>query len=134
MGSHFSRRNADSRFCDSRYVSAAAATQSQLCEHGRRMVEKISPARDSAAIAANIPRLLAATTPKPIYYYNYNVGECKDLIFGVSLVDYATARGPLEGGIPRIVRMCIEDIDKRGLDAEGIYRVRHARRTPVCWR
>ena len=97
------------------------------------MIEKISPQRDSAAITASISRLLAAVSPKPVYYYNYNVGECKDLIFGVSLVDYATARGPLEGGIPRIVRMCIEDIDKRGLDAEGIYRVRHARRTPVCW-
>ncbi|TFK93518.1 RhoGAP-domain-containing protein [Polyporus arcularius HHB13444] len=109
-------------------LTAAAATQTQLCEHGRRMVEKISPNRDSAAIAARIPRLLAATTPKPIYYYNYNVGECKDLIFGVSLVDYATARGQLEGDIPKIVRICIEDIDRRGLDAEGIYRVsgRHA--------
>ncbi|RPD58368.1 RhoGAP-domain-containing protein [Lentinus tigrinus ALCF2SS1-6] len=109
-------------------LTAAAATQGQLCEHGRRMVEKISPTRDSAAIAANIPRLLAATTPKPIYYYNYNVGECKDLIFGVSLVDYATARGLQEGEIPKIVRICIEDIDRRGLDAEGIYRVsgRHA--------
>ncbi|KAI0735515.1 hypothetical protein C8Q76DRAFT_611686 [Earliella scabrosa] len=107
---------------------AAAATQNQLCEHGRVMVEKISPQRDSAALASNIPRLIAAITPKPVYYYNYNVGECKDLIFGVSLVDYATARGLSDGDIPKIIRICIEDIDKRGLDAEGIYRVsgRHA--------
>ncbi len=98
------------------------------------MVEKIVPQRDSAAIAASIPRLLAAITPKPIYYYNYNVGECKDLIFGVSLVDYATARGPLEGDIPKIIRICVEDIDKRGLEAEGIYRVsgRHAAVQEVC--
>ena len=88
------------------------------------MVEKISPQRDSAALASNIPRLIAAITPKPVYYYNYNVGECKDLIFGVSLVDYATARGLSDGDIPKIIRICIEDIDKRGLDAEGIYRVR----------
>ena len=103
--------------------SAAAATQGQLCEHVGKMIGMISPQRDSAAIAASIPRLLAAASPKPVYYYNYNVGECKDLIFGVSLVDYATARGPLEGDIPKIVKMCIEDIDRRGLDAEGIYRV-----------
>ncbi|KAI0757346.1 RhoGAP-domain-containing protein [Daedaleopsis nitida] len=109
-------------------LTASAATQSQLCEHGRRMVEKISPQRDSATLAPVISRMIAATTPKPVYYYNYTVGECKDLIFGVSLVDYATARGPLDGDIPKIVRICIEDIDKRGLDAEGIYRVsgRHA--------
>ena len=103
--------------------SAASATQTQLGEHGRRMVDKIAPLRDSAAIAANIPRLLAAATPKPTHYYNYTVGECKDLIFGVSLVDYATARGPLEGDIPKIVRICVDDIDRRGLDTEGIYRV-----------
>ncbi|KAI0662467.1 RhoGAP-domain-containing protein [Cubamyces menziesii] len=109
-------------------LTAAAATQSQLCEHGRRMVEKIAPQRDSAAIAENIPRMLAAATPKPVYYYNYNVGECKDLIFGVSLVDYATARGLPDGEIPKIIRICIQDIEQRGLDAEGIYRVsgRHA--------
>ena len=87
------------------------------------MVEKIAPQRDSAAIAENIPRMLAAATPKPVYYYNYNVGECKDLIFGVSLVDYATARGLPDGEIPKIVRICIQDIEQRGLDAEGIYRV-----------
>ncbi|OSD05850.1 RhoGAP-domain-containing protein [Trametes coccinea BRFM310] len=109
-------------------LTAAAATQSQLCEHGRRMVDKIVPQRDSATIAESIPRMLAAATPKPVYYYNYNVGECKDLIFGVSLVDYATARGLPEGEIPKIVRICIQDIEQRGLDAEGIYRVsgRHA--------
>ena len=87
------------------------------------MVDKIVPQRDSAAIAATIPRLLALVTPKPVYYYNFNVGECKDLIFGVGLVDYATDRGPLEGDVPKIVRICIEDVDRRGLEAEGIYRV-----------
>ncbi|CDO72738.1 hypothetical protein BN946_scf184990.g21 [Trametes cinnabarina] len=109
-------------------LTAAAATQSHLCEHGRRMVDKIVPQRDSAAIAESIPRMLAAATPKPVYYYNYNVGECKDLIFGVSLVDYATARSLPDGEIPKIVRICIQDIEQRGLDAEGIYRVsgRHA--------
>jgi hypothetical protein len=51
------------------------------------------------------------------------VGECNDLIFGVSLADYATARALLEGEIPKIVRICIREIDQRGLEAEGIYRV-----------
>ena len=51
------------------------------------------------------------------------MGECNDLIFGFSLVDYATANGLPEGSIPKIVRICIEEIDKRGLETEGIYRV-----------
>jgi len=49
------------------------------------------------------------------------------LIFGVSLADYATARG-IENDVPKVLRICIDELDKRGLDAEGIYRVsgRHA--------
>ncbi|KAH9919137.1 uncharacterized protein B0H18DRAFT_882164 [Fomitopsis serialis] len=102
---------------------ATCATQSQICEHGRRSVARISSARDSAIVGYNIPRQLAAAIPKPAYYYNYNVGECKDLIFGVSLVDYATARNlhgaEGEQGVPKIVRICVKEIDKRGVECEG---------------
>lgn len=68
--------------------------------------------------------MLAAAVPRPVYYHNFNVGECKDLIFGVSLVDYATARNLAEGEVPKIVGICVRKIERRGLDAEGIYRVR----------
>jgi hypothetical protein len=73
-------------------------------------------------LAASLRRSLALSIPTPTLYYNYQVGECQDLIFGVSLADYATARGS-ENDIPKILRICIDEIDKRGLDAEGIYRV-----------
>ena len=49
------------------------------------------------------------------------------MIFGFSLQDYATARDLPEGEIPKIVKICIEEADKRGLDAEGIYRVSPSR-------
>ena len=99
-------------------------TQAQLGEHARKVVDKISPEKDVSLLTANIPRLLALATPKPQYYENFVVGECRDLIFGVSLVDYATAKGLGEGDVPKIVRICIKEIEQRGLDAEGIYRVR----------
>lgn len=51
------------------------------------------------------------------------MGDCSDLVFGVSLVDYATARGLPEGDIPKLVKLCIAEVDKRGLSSEGIYRV-----------
>lgn len=38
-------------------------------------------------------------------------------------MDYATARGLGEGDVPKIVRICVQEVDQRGLDAEGIYRV-----------
>jgi len=87
------------------------------------VVDKISPEKDVSLVTTYIPRSLASAIAKPILYYNYNVGECHDLIFGFSLVDYATARGLGEGDVPKILRICVQEVDQRGLDAEGIYRV-----------
>jgi len=89
----------------------------------RSIVERISPQRDVDKVKTHIPRSLASAIPDPILYEHGLVGECSDLIFGFSLVDYATAKGLLEGSVPKIIRICIEEIDKRGLETEGIYRV-----------
>ncbi|KAF9243745.1 hypothetical protein BU15DRAFT_71870 [Melanogaster broomeanus] len=107
---------------------ATTVTQTQLSEHARSMVAKISSEKDVSLLTISIPRSLTSLIPKPVLYYNYNVGECSDLIFGVSLVDYMTSRGLGETEIPKIVRICIQEVDERGLAAEGIYRVsgRHA--------
>lgn len=83
----------------------------------------ISTSRDMANVSAYISHALSAAVPKPTPYYNFFVGECKDLIFGFSLLDYATARNLPDGEIPKIVRLCIDEIDKRGLELEGLYRV-----------
>lgn len=104
-------------------LRATNVTQTQLSEHARSVIKKISPERDLSLAANQIPRSLASLVPKPILYYNYNVGECNDLIFGVSLVDYATSRGLSETEIPRIAQLCVDELNKRGLEAEGIYRV-----------
>lgn len=89
----------------------------------RAMLERISPDKDVAKIKTQIPRSLASAIPEPILYEHGLVGECNDLIFGFSLVDYATAKALPEGAIPKIVQICIEEVDRRGLESEGIYRV-----------
>ncbi|KAI9572604.1 hypothetical protein HD554DRAFT_2202498 [Boletus coccyginus] len=104
-------------------MTATTMTQTQLSEHANSMITKISPENDVSLVTTHIPRALSSLIPKSIFYYNYNVGECSDLIFGVSLVDYATSRGLGETEIPKIVRICIQEIDERGLESEGIYRV-----------
>ncbi|KAF8272362.1 hypothetical protein EI94DRAFT_1776950 [Lactarius quietus] len=106
---------------------ATFTTQSHHATSARAVVEKVSPETDTSLLAASLRRSLAVSIPPPTLYYNYHVGECQDLIFGVTLVDYATARGS-ENDLPKIVKICIEEVDRRGLDAEGIYRVsgRHA--------
>lgn len=98
-------------------------TQTQLAGHLGECVARIQPQADVAAIAQRIPRLLERAVPPRVLYTNYAIGECNDLIFGVSLVDYAQARGLADGDIPKIVRLCIQEVDARGLEAEGIYRV-----------
>jgi hypothetical protein len=51
------------------------------------------------------------------------VGECRSLIFGVSLSDYDFARG--EGGDrgspPTIVEKCIAAIDERGVSISEVH-------------
>lgn len=104
--------------------SVASTAQGEFCQVAMEKVDLISPERDTLLISARIPRLLNNATPKPVYYFNFAVGECPDLIFGVSLVDYATSRGLPDGEIPKIVKLCIKEIEDRGLNMEGIYRVR----------
>ncbi|KAI0307495.1 hypothetical protein B0F90DRAFT_1674209 [Multifurca ochricompacta] len=106
---------------------ATYTTQNYLATHARSAVEKVSAETDTSILAASLHRSFTLSIPPPTLYYNYHVGECQDLIFGVTLVDYATARSS-ENDVPKTLRICIDEIDKRGLDAEGIYRVsgRHA--------
>lgn len=104
-------------------TSSTSSTQTQLSLHIHSFLDKISPEKDVAKFKSKIPHSLASAIPDPILYEHGLVGECNDLIFGFSLVDYATAKGLSEGSIPKIVRICIEEIDTRGLENEGIYRV-----------
>ena len=109
-------------------MTATTTTQTQLSIHVRQFVDRIIPEKDTKVLTQTIPRSLASAIPKPVLYWNYSVGECTDLLFGVSLVDYATARGLHEGEAPKIVRLCTAEVDARGLESEGIYRIsgRHA--------
>ena len=109
------------------FHSALFSTNLQLASHGAQQVEKVSTGRDMKGVRAYIAQSLALSIPSPILYHNFYVGECKDLIFGFSLQDYATARDLPEGEVPKIVRICIEEVDRRGLYAEGIYRVSPSR-------
>lgn len=109
-------------------MTATTTTQTQLSSHARGVVNKISPEKDKNRFMSYIPRSLASAIPDPILYQHGQVGECHDLAFGFSLLDYATTKNLPESEVPKIVKVCIAEIDKRGLDAEGIYRVsgRHA--------
>ncbi|TRM65964.1 hypothetical protein BD626DRAFT_194822 [Schizophyllum amplum] len=102
---------------------ATTMTETQITSHARPMVDKILPEKDVQRMTSFIPRAMASATPERVLYEHGVAGVCSDLIFGISLVDYATTNNLREGEIPKIVRLCVKEIDKRGLEAEGIYRV-----------
>ena len=87
-------------------------------------VKSITPSEDTSILTAKLRKTMINEIPKPILYYNYMMGECKDLIFGVALVDYATSHNLSERAVPRMVELCVKEIEARGMDTEGIYRVR----------
>lgn len=81
-------------------------------------------------VETRIPSL-AELNEDRIPYVNYYFGECKDLLFGVSLIDYAYSRaqhdppslGPSKVEAPLIVRKCIAFIEERAMKQPGIYRI-----------
>jgi hypothetical protein len=89
------------------------------------MIKSIAPSEDTAFFTHLVSKAKARGIPKPVLYYSYMVGECRDLIFGVALVDYATAHSLPEGTVPKIIERCVKEIEARGIDTEGLYRVRN---------
>ncbi|KAH8997007.1 hypothetical protein EDB86DRAFT_3043847 [Lactarius hatsudake] len=90
-----------------------------LAADARSAAETISAETDTSILAASLRSSLALSIPPRTLYHNYDVGECPDLVFGLSLADYATARGS-QNNVPTILMLCIEEVEKRGLEAEGI--------------
>ncbi|KAG8851346.1 hypothetical protein FRB96_009411 [Tulasnella sp. 330] len=154
----------------SKYVDCLIGTYStttQLASHVLGSIGQMSWETDrviNTKAFANVDVAIKRALPQTLYH-NFLVGDCKDLIFGTSLVDYATERGVAGGpgvtigltrslktgnketgkdikleekvkseaailgraeeSVPRLVKLCISDIDARGLLIEGIYRMRH---------
>ncbi|KAI5455025.1 hypothetical protein NCC49_002300 [Naganishia albida] len=108
------------------YTDATTATSSmnaQSSEHSRKAIKQIQP---SVEAELYVPRLGREVSGIPhILYENYYVGPCHSLIFGVSLTAYDYQREEIRArGIPpTIVLKCIAELDRRGLDQEGIHRI-----------
>jgi hypothetical protein len=60
---------------------------------------------------------LSFSTPPHAFYRKNSPGGHSNLIFGVPLVDHGTN----EENIPKVMRMCIDEVEKRGLNVDKIY-------------
>ncbi|KAJ9097835.1 hypothetical protein QFC19_006625 [Naganishia cerealis] len=108
------------------YVDATTATSTmnaQSSEHSRKAIQQILPSLE-AELFLPVHGQVASVHPQ-VLYENYYVGPCHSLIFGVSLTAYDYQRGEKGGrGLPPVVVLkCIAELDRRGLDQEGLHRI-----------
>lgn len=88
-----------------------------LAKSTRSKVEKTLAATDASDLRASFRRALSLSIPPQILYSNYRLGgPFSQLIFGVPLIDFRAKQG-------KVMRMCIEEVEKRGLNTHKIYSV-----------
>ena len=103
--------------------STARAKHDDLARNTRVEVEKALARTDTSNLRASFRRDLSFSIPPLTLYRNYRPGAYSDLIFGVPLVDVETDKDK----VPKVMRMCIEEVEKRGLNTKGIYSVSWSR-------
>ena len=82
--------------------------------------------RDESDLRVSFRQALCFSIPPVTLYRNYNInrpGPYSRLIFGAPLVDLKTT----QDNVPKVMRMCIEEVEKRGLRTTNIYLVRYSK-------
>ncbi|KAH8989334.1 Rho GTPase activation protein [Lactarius hatsudake] len=82
-------------------------------------VETALAGTDTSDMRASFGHALSFSIPPLTLYCNYRPNAYSNLIFGVPLVNLTTNRDY----VPKVIRMCIEEVEKRGLDTHKIYSV-----------
>ncbi|KAH9037694.1 Rho GTPase activation protein [Lactarius hengduanensis] len=83
-------------------------------------VETALAGTDTSDLRASFGHALSYSIPPLTLYCNYRPNAYSNLIFGVPLVNLTTNRD----NVPKVIRMCIEEVEKRGLDTHKIYSLR----------
>ena len=99
--------------------SQACAKHHDLAKTTEAEVENALGEADTSNLRVSFSRALSFSTPPLTLYHKYRPGEYSNLIFGVPLVDL----GMLEDNVPKVMRMCIDEVEKRGLSVDKIYTV-----------
>ncbi|KAH9051873.1 hypothetical protein EDB87DRAFT_630949 [Lactarius vividus] len=84
-------------------------------------VEKALARKDASGLRASFGHALSFSIPPLTLYCNYRPNAYLDLIFGVPLVNLTSN----QDYVPNVIRMCIEEVEKRGLNTKGIYSTGH---------
>ncbi|KAF8269717.1 hypothetical protein EI94DRAFT_906828 [Lactarius quietus] len=105
-----------------RYIGGMVTARSKnhdLAMSARAEVEKAVAGTDTSGLKASFDHGFSLSIPPLTLYCNYRPDAYSDLIFGLPLANPATN----QGHVPKVIRMCIEEVEKRGLDTHKIYSV-----------
>ncbi|KAI9455786.1 Rho GTPase activation protein [Lactarius psammicola] len=88
-------------------------------KRGFKHTELEETGTDTSNLKVSFRRALSLSIPPPALYHNHHLGAYSNLIFGVPLSECMT-----DGDyVPKVIRMCIEEVEKRGLNTYEIYSV-----------
>jgi hypothetical protein len=100
----------------------ACAKYNKLSKNNMAEVERAFR-MDASDLKVSFHRALSLSIPPPAFYRNCRPGAYSEPIFGVPL-------GNLEANqdnVSKVMRMCIVEVESRGLDAKDIYSVSWSR-------
>jgi hypothetical protein len=99
--------------------SSARTKHHDLATGARAEVEKAFGGTDTSGLRASFDHGFSLSIPPLTLYCNYRHDAYSDLIFGLPLVNPAT----IQDNMPKVIRLCIEEVEKRGLETHKIYSV-----------
>ena len=99
--------------------SKACAMNNVIAKRTGAEVESALSGTDTSGLKVFFRQALYFSTPPLTLYRNCRPDGYSNLIFGVPLVDLGTN----EENVPKVMRMCIEEVEKRGLNVDRIYSV-----------
>ncbi|KAF8265551.1 hypothetical protein EI94DRAFT_1831140 [Lactarius quietus] len=101
--------------------STASAKCGNLAKSTMVEVERALVGSDASEsnLRASFRRALSFSIPPPTVYRNYYPGVLPDFTFGAPLADVETN----EDNVPKVMRICMEEVEKRGLNVLGIYSI-----------
>ncbi|KAH9017977.1 hypothetical protein EDB85DRAFT_2154825 [Lactarius pseudohatsudake] len=98
-------------------ITACAMYNHDLVANLGPEVEKALAGTDTSNLKASFRHTFSSSIPPPALYLNYRLGGHSNLVFGVLLRDCMT-----DGDcVPKVIRMCMKEVEERGLDTYEIY-------------
>ena len=93
----------------------------------RAEAEKAFTGTDTSGLRASFDHGFSLSIPPLTLYCNYRPDAYSDLIFGLPLACPLVNSASIQDNVPKVIRLCIDEVEKRGLDTHKIYSVSRLR-------